>query len=128
MKKAHLLFLSLTTVLFSCNPVTSNEENTFLDNPEKTTEVEFIDQTKVASNASVKLNIEGMTCEMGCGSVIRKNLYNTGAIEQCAFDFQENRESNTVEVLFDSTKIEPTQIIAVINSIEEGDFTASNSN
>ena len=47
---------------------------------------------KVVSNKIVAMEIEGMTCVMGCGASIRKELYTTEAVSSVEFDFKEGRK------------------------------------
>lgn len=124
MKLLKGIFLITSSILFSCQENANKQDEPSVISNNKTEEQSFTDNTIVNSNASVILSIEGMTCEMGCGSVIRKNLYNSGGVSQCSFDFKNNRVSNSMEVFFDSTLTQENAIIEVINAIEEGDFKA----
>lgn len=80
---------------------------------------------QVIPNANVSISVEGMVCEMGCGSSIRKALKETEAIKECSFDFKDGRKINTATISFDSTKISKDKIVTVINSLNDNQFKAT---
>ena len=77
---------------------------------------------KVNVNKTISLNIEGMVCEMGCGSSIRKALKDTRAVDRCSFDFKDERKVNVATISFDSTAITKDKIVSIIGSLNYKQF------
>ena len=78
---------------------------------------------KVVPNKLVAIEIEGMTCVMGCGASIRKELYTTNAVSSVEFDFKENRKINTAKIAFDSAKISSDEMVSIISKMNEKQFS-----
>lgn len=76
----------------------------------------------VKADKMLTVNIDGMVCEKGCGSSIRKELLRTDAVESCEFDFQTDRKTNTVKIAFDKDKITVDKIVSILNSMNEKQF------
>jgi copper chaperone CopZ len=76
----------------------------------------------VNANKTITLNIEGMVCEMGCGSSIRKALKDTKAVDRCSFDFKDERKVNVATISFDSTIISQDKIVSIISSLNDNQF------
>ena len=75
---------------------------------------------KVAANLkSIEVEIEGMTCEMGCGGSIRKELKGTGGVSRVKFDFEEGRKVQTAYIYFDETVIRPEEIKNIMTSMND---------
>ena len=77
---------------------------------------------KVNVNKTISLNIEGMVCEMGCGSSIRKALKDTKAVDRCSFDFKDERKVNVATISFDSTAINKDKIVSIISTLNDKQF------
>ena len=77
---------------------------------------------KVNVNKTISLNIEGMVCEMGCGSSIRKALKDTKAVDRCSFDFKDERKVNVATISFDSTTISQDKIVSIISTLNDKQF------
>lgn len=109
------LFIGIILTLFACNSNTPIQ-------------VKKTIQPTITSkaNKTIELDIEGMVCEMGCGSSIRKELKNTHAVNQCSFDFKEDRKQNKATILFDSTQISSQKIIALIEKLNDRQFNVIN--
>ena len=69
------------------------------------------------------IEISGMTCEAGCGGTIRKELKATGGVSRVQYDFVEGREVQTAKVSFDKDKVTLDQMIKIITTINEKQFT-----
>lgn len=80
----------------------------------------------VVSNKKLTLDIEGMSCEMGCGGAIRKELFATNAVERVKFDFKMGRDVNTAEIFYDATKIQDKEISKIISEINDQQFKVGN--
>lgn len=77
----------------------------------------------VSGDSELVLSVEGMVCEYACGGSIKKALKATGGVEKISIDFEDERPSNTVTVLFDSKKINKTEIETIITELNDGQFT-----
>lgn len=117
MKKVFLLSFSIGLLLI--NPSCSADKTT-VKSEKNTTE-------KLELNRSLTVEIEGMVCEKGCGSSIRKALKETGAVGNCSFDFVDERPLNTAIIEFDKDKISADKIIGIITSINEKQFSVAKS-
>jgi mercuric ion binding protein len=82
---------------------------------------------KAVGNRMLTLEIEGMTCVMGCGGSIRKQLAETQAIESCEFDFESGRGMNKAKISFDKDKISVDKIISIVSTMNKGQFKVGES-
>jgi mercuric ion binding protein len=76
----------------------------------------------VAANQLLEMEVEGMTCEMGCGGTIRKKLQKTGHVGRVRFDFEEGRKIQTARIFIDTTKISSDDVKTLIESLNKGQF------
>jgi len=116
MKK--LVYLSLfLSLLFSC---THQEDKIIVKNakPKEEKKIVNVIPTKILS-----LEVEGMSCEMNCGGSIRKELKKTGAVSRVEFVWVEEAEKQVTKVSYDDTKITDKEIVALIEKINDGQFT-----
>ena len=86
------------------------------------TQSESLENNAFFTNATATIEVEGMTCEMGCGAEIRKHLKATNAVESCSFDFIEGRDVNTAVVKFDNTKTDANELAEIIRGINDNQF------
>ena len=107
--------LILFMLVISCNQKETQAKSTFNITKKET-------PVKVNVNKSITLNIEGMVCEMGCGSSIRKALKDTKAVDRCSFDFKDERKVNVATIAFDSTAISKEKIISIISQLNDKQF------
>lgn len=82
-----------------------------------------IDAPKVDANRLLTAEISGMTCVMGCGASIRKELRATNAVSTVEFDFKEGRKFNTAEIAFDKDKITVDEIVSILSKMNDKQFT-----
>ena len=82
---------------------------------------------KVMANTLLTLEIEGMTCEMGCGGSIRKELKATGGVQRVKYDFLEGRKVQTATISFDNKKVSSKQMIGIITQMNDKQFTVGKS-
>lgn len=81
---------------------------------------ETIELATVTPNATATLDVEGMTCEMGCKAAIEKHLSKTAGIAKCEIDFK-----NAVAVVeYDNGIITEEQIIAEIGEVANHAYSA----
>ena len=118
--RSHVYFLIVAIVAMSA---CSDSKNQATDSKQtKQTEL-----PKIKGNRLLTLEIEGMTCVMGCGGTIRKELVATNAIESCEFEFEEDRALNTAKITFDKNKITVDKIISIVSSLNKGQFKVGDS-
>ena len=111
-----LFFLSV--LVFACDQVKTTEKVVKKVNTPK---------EKVVADKMLTFEIQGMSCEMMCGSSIRQELSATNAVEKCEFDFEEERETNIVKVSFDQEKTSAKDLIKIVTKMNDGEFTVGKS-
>ncbi|MBI1837121.1 MAG: heavy-metal-associated domain-containing protein [Flavobacteriia bacterium] len=114
--KLQIVFFAGLLVLTACNSQESSKVTR-----KKSVNTSF-KAVKVNTNRILTAEIEGMTCVMGCGASIRKELRATEAVSTVEFDFKEGRKSNTATIAFDKDKITVDKIINIISTINEKQF------
>jgi mercuric ion binding protein len=116
MKLIALLFIIGLT--FGCQQ-SSNETNQPTEKEEKTSS----EKVKVTPNKMLLMEVDGMSCVMGCGSSIRKELYATNGVSEVEFDFEDGRETQIAKIKFNSDKVTPEQMVKIVNTMNEKQFT-----
>lgn len=111
----------LISILASCS--TSTEQASVSEKGSDSTILKEKDLVAVIPNRMMTTEIDGMTCVMGCGGSIRKELLNTGAVSRCSFDFQGIDETSSAMIEFDKDKISADEIADLIKEINEGQFS-----
>lgn len=112
MKKINSLLIVLCSLLI----FTSCEEKA----QKKSIEVASTEKNEISADANLKkiaLNIEGMTCEIGCARTIQSKLSKTQGVKFAKVNFDEKK--GIVE--YDANKISEKQIKAVVEDIAGGD-------
>jgi Cu+-exporting ATPase len=106
MKKA-MCILSIAFVLFSCND-TKNEVSG---------EKSGVEKQEVAANyKSIAIEIEGMTCEIGCARTIESKLSKTEGVTYSKVSF----EDKVGQFTYDENKISKEDIAKKIAGIGRG--------
>lgn len=115
--KSFAIILSSVLVLGAC----SSEPNVVHLRTEKGKK-----ETKIPVNADKMLTLEvkGMTCEMGCGGSIRKELKASGGVARVEFDFIEGEKVQTTKIYFDSDKVNEEEMMEIVTSMNDQQFTA----
>lgn len=113
MKKIFAIFTSIL-FLVSC---TSEEKSVIVRK-----EVNKTVTSDIKANRIVSMEIEGMTCVMGCGASIRKELFATKAVCSVEFDFEEGRKSNIAEIAFNKDKITVDEIVQLVSKLNDKQF------
>ncbi|MCF8415725.1 MAG: hypothetical protein K9G40_05750 [Crocinitomicaceae bacterium] len=116
MKKLSILF-SGVLILSACS---SEPKEVLLRTEKGSTDVK---KAPVHSTAVLTMEVEGMTCEMGCGGSIRKELKATGGVERVKFDFVEGAEKQKTYVYFDEAKVSEKELKEIITTMNEKQFT-----
>jgi copper chaperone CopZ len=115
--KAVVSILFFLLLFVSC---TTQEEKIIVKNAKPKEEKKAVE---VTPNKLLTLDVEGMSCEMNCGGSIRKELKKTGAVSRVEFVWIEEAEKQVTKVSYDDTKISDKEIVALIEKINEGQFT-----
>ena len=102
------MLLGLCT-LFSCNQSKSKD---------KSKENETTQQDVAANYKSIEVEIEGMTCEIGCARLIQSKLSKVEGITYTKVDFESGKGLFT----FDSNKLNKEAIAENISKIAGGDL------
>lgn len=109
--KVHIKFLSLSLIalfLITCETKQDSKQ-----------EVEQPVAKEVAKNLQqVKVNIKGMTCEIGCARLIQSKLYKTDGVNFANVSFADS--SGVIQ--FDENKIDIEEIKTVIEKAGGGDI------
>lgn len=78
-------------------------------------------QNNVEANATTKLALEGMTCEVGCAGTIEKTLNTTAGVKSCDVDF----ENKIATIEFDNAQISDEEIKSIIEGLNDGQYKAT---
>lgn len=113
MKKAIVLFLLFFFVGCSNEPDVIHLRTVKGPRKEKST---------VTANQLMTVQVEGMTCEMGCGGSIRKALKATGGVARVSFDFVEGRKIQSAKIYLDSTQVSSTELDRILRTINDKQF------
>ena len=78
---------------------------------------------KVIANRVLSIEIEGMTCEMGCGGSIRKELKATKGVARVEFiNFDEKKKIQNAEISFDTNIITADEMVKIITTMNDKQF------
>ena len=107
--KAFKLFLSLIFIfaIISCG----NKEKSTVNDTQQASSIE-----KGIQN--IEVDIEGMTCEIGCAKLIESKISKLEGITVSKVNFEEKKGVFT----FDASKISSEEIVKNINGIAGGDL------
>ncbi|MDG1849773.1 MAG: heavy metal-associated domain-containing protein [Flavobacteriales bacterium] len=100
------LLLSVVFTVISCSESTAQSK--------KVTQ-------EVSSSGKMLMNIEGMTCAMGCARSIEVELKNIDGVRDALVDFS----SATASVSFDSAVTSGASLVDFVNSYRNGAFKAA---
>jgi len=101
--------LIIALVIFSCN---NNKKEPIAENPE-------VKKEAIAANyKSVEVDIEGMTCEIGCARTIQSKLSKVAGVTYSKVSFETKKGQFT----FDLNKVSQEDIVKKINGIAGGDL------
>jgi len=101
--------LIIALVIFSCN---NNKKEPNAEKPE-------VKKEAIAANyKSVEVDIEGMTCEIGCARTIQSKLSKVAGVTYSKVSFETKKGQFT----FDLNKVSQEDIVKKINGIAGGDL------
>lgn len=114
MRKFLLLIVSLS-LFISCK---DSADKANAESTEENSSVITDASQKEADMRKVALNIEGMTCEIGCARTIQSKLSKKEGIASAEVNFEAKR--GIVE--YDANKISEKEIVATVENIAGGDL------
>lgn len=77
----------------------------------------------VVANQILTVEVEGMTCEMGCGGSIRKELKATGGVNRVEFiEFTEGQKKQTAKISYDKNKVTADEMTEIIRTMNDKQF------
>lgn len=86
---------------------------------EQESKIEETKKAEVAENLkSFQVDIEGMTCEIGCARLIQSKLHKIDGISYAKIDFE---HTNGI-ITYDSNKLNEKEIVSKIEAIAGGDL------
>ena len=114
-------FLFSLTLIYSCN---QKDEVVVLKRQKLSDTKKNTKPQKETPNTVLELDIEGMTCELGCGGTIRVGVMDLGGIHRVRFDFKEGQKKQRAYISYDANKVDKNQIIEELQKLNEGQFIA----
>jgi len=113
MKKITKLVILFSVILLIASCEKKEEEKNVEAKTTKKNELSAaVDLKKVA------LNIEGMTCEIGCARTIQSKLSKTEGVKFAEVNFE--KKKGIIE--YDASKVSEKEIVAVVEKIAGGDL------
>ena len=108
--KNYLILMIILVAAFSCNTSVNNKQNI---NNSDTDEIAVAERIK-----NIEVDIEGMTCEIGCARLIQSKLYKTEGVKFADISF----ENKSGKISFDANKVSAEDIKNEIKKIAGGDL------
>jgi|SRR5690554_4338652 len=123
MKKIYS-FVLLSLLFFACN----NEQDVAV----KTVEIEGATELSLLQDEEITIapthiatfEVEGMMCQKGCGSILRKGLYETGGVSQVEVSFDSEKPVNEIKVHFDKNRTSIEEMITVVSKLANEQYSA----
>ncbi|WP_117879727.1 heavy-metal-associated domain-containing protein [Aureibaculum luteum] len=110
-----VVLLIIVCVFVSCG----NESKTNSRNNDVLSHNSDGNNENIAANLEkISLEIDGMTCEIGCARTIQSKLSKTKGVKMAEVDF----ENKTGVVEFDSNRITEDEIVDIVEQIAGGDL------
>ena len=110
--KKSLFIASISLLLVSCKD----------ENSSSSEEIQAIEQdttnTVVINPQTASFEIEGMTCEIGCASLIENKLNKLDGVTDAKVDF----ESKTATVVYDADKLNQEKLTQTVEGVAGGEL------
>lgn len=115
-----IFFLVCVSTLF----IACSHEDAVSQETEVIVEESMIDETQVAPTHIATFEVEGMMCQKGCGSIIRKGLYETGGVSNVEIFFNEENPVNEIKVHFDNSLTSVEDMILIVSKLANSQYSA----
>lgn len=110
---------NLFYILITCLVIIACKETPKEKAENQDAKIEATKKAEVAANLkSFQVDIEGMTCEIGCARLIQSKLYKIDGISYAKIDFE---HTNGI-ITYDSNTLTKKEIITKIEAIAGGDL------
>ncbi len=106
--KIIIVLLGLVLFSVSCNEKTEKQEIK--------SELALVEDQTTENLQKISLEIEGMTCEIGCARTIESKLSKKKGVKSAKVSFEDKK--GVIE--FDANKITESQVVEVVNKIADG--------
>jgi len=116
-KIAMLTVASAMLFMAGCN--TKTDSVTVSENE---TQVTFVEESSDSEKYVASLAIDGMACEMACGSKISGTLADLNGVKSTSIEFNGAEEENFALVEFDAKEISEKEMIAAVESLNNGHY------
>jgi len=114
--------ISLSFVfLFACTNEIQIEENLITE--ENNISIEKVAKDKLTVDSKLKMEIEGMTCVIGCVKTIQSRLTKMNGVFEVEMDFDEERTTDFAIVKFDSKYTNEKLLVDEVQGIAQGIYT-----
>ena len=110
-----ILVATIALLTFSCKETNSN---TTEENQETEAIAQDTTKTIVSNPQTASFVIEGMTCEIGCASLIESKLNKLDGVTEAKVDF----ETKTATVTFDADKLDQEKLTKTVEATGGGDL------
>lgn len=111
--------MCVSTLFIACS-----HEDAVSQETEVIVEESMIDETQVAPTHIATFEVEGMMCQKGCGSIIRKGLYETGGVSNVEIFFNEENPVNEIKVHFDNNLTSVEDMIVIVSKLANSQYSA----
>lgn len=115
-----IFFLVCVSTLF----IACSHEDAVSQETEVIVEESIIDETQVAPTHIATFEVEGMMCQKGCGSIIRKGLYETGGVSNVEIFFNEENPVNEIKVHFDNNLTSVEDMVMIVSKLANSQYSA----
>ncbi len=115
------LFIAGLFFLVACG----GSEQTSEDVASSDVEVVFTQESSDSERYVANIAIEGMACEMMCGSKIAGTLNELDGVSQTNIEFEGEGKTNYALVEFDATTVSEQEMIKAVESIADGIYSVN---
>jgi PBP1b-binding outer membrane lipoprotein LpoB len=117
-KLALLTVASAILFMVGCNTKTDS-----VTTSENETQVTFVEESSDSEKYIASLAIDGMACEMACGSKISGTLADLSGVKSTSIEFNGAEEENFAVVEFDANEISEKEMIAAVEALNNGHYS-----
>lgn len=117
-KISKALFAMAVLIMVACAETSSDEKSS----EKSDVPVTFVKESGETEGYVANIAIEGMGCEMMCGSKISGELNQLAGVKNISIDFKGAGETNYAVVEYDATTVSEQEMIKTVNSIADGHY------